>query len=243
MRIDIYSKSLIIVFVLTVALIGFVSLKNVHAQDKGSLALTQETQAAITPAMALTRLKEGNKRFVTGNMINRDLMSQVEQTSTGQYPMASVVSCLDSRIAPEYVFDQGIGDIFVARIAGNFVNDDILGSLEFASKIARSKLIVIMGHTECGAIKGACDGAELGLLTTSTLSNIKPAVEAIKPLHKHTNSGNAKFVQDVAIKNVKLNMQKLPDRSQILHEMLEKGEIKLVGAMYDVRSGKVTFYE
>jgi carbonic anhydrase len=125
------------------------------------VALTREAQAAITPARALQMLKEGNERFVGGNPTERDLLAQVEQTSKGQFPFAAIVSCLDSRIPPELVFDRGIGDLFVARVAGNFVNDDILGSLEFATKLSGAKLIVVMGHTECGAIKGACDAAQL----------------------------------------------------------------------------------
>jgi carbonic anhydrase len=152
------------------------------------------------------------------------------------------VSCLDSRIPPEIVFDQGVGDLFVVRVAGNFVNDDILGSLEFATKLAGAKLIVVMGHTECGAIKGACDAAQLGLLT-ATLANINPAVTAVKGDYKPRSSKNTQFVQAVSEMNVTLTMQKLRDRSVVLREMLDKGEIKMVGAMYDINTGMVTFYK
>ena len=162
---------------LTVAITSFVTSGAVLA-DSASNALTQEAQAAITPAKALEMLKQGNERFVSGKAIERDYLAQVKQTSKGQFPFAAIVSCLDSRFPPAIVFDRGIGDLFVARVAGNFVNDDILGSLEFATKLAGTKLIVVMGHTECGAIKGACDGAQLGLLTT-TLANINPAVKAV----------------------------------------------------------------
>ena len=191
---------------------------------------------------ALEILKQGNERFVSGKTVKRDLLAQAKQTSKGQFPFAAVVSCLDSRTQPEYVFDQGIGDIFVARVAGNFVNDDILGSLEFATKLVGAKLIVVMGHTECGAVKGACDAAQLGLLT-ATLANINPAVKAVRGDYKPRSSKNAEFVQAVAEMNVQLTMQKLRVRSVVLREMIDKGEIGLVGAMYDLISGKVTFYE
>ena len=206
--------------------------------DGGSNALTQEQQAAITPAKALSMLKQGNQRFVSGEMTNTDYVAQVKQTSAGQFPFASIVSCLDSRIPPAIVFDRGIGDLFVARIAGNFVNDDILGSLEFAAKLAGSKIILVMGHTECGAVKGACDGAQLGLLT-ATLANINPAVQAQAGNYSPANSSNDKFVDAVAEENVRLNMKKLRDRSVVLREMIDKGEITLVGAMYDIDTGKV----
>jgi len=211
-------------------------------QAESSATLTREAQAAITPGKALEMLKQGNQRFVSGKTLKRDLLAQVKQTSEGQYPFAAVVSCLDSRIPPEVVFDRGIGDLFVARVAGNFVNDDILGSLEFATKLSGAKLIVVMGHTECGAIKGACDAAQLGLLT-ATLANINPAVMAVQGEFTTRSSKNPEFVQAVAEMNVKLTMQKLRDRSIVLRGMLDKGEIGMVGAMYDVSTGKVTFYK
>ena len=229
------------VLTLTVALTGFVATGAVHAET-ASVALTREAQAAITPGKALEMLKQGNERFVSGKAIERDYLAQVKQTSKGQFPFAAVVSCLDSRIPPAIVFDRGIGDLFVARVAGNFVNDDILGSLEFATKLAGAKLIVVMGHTECGAVKGACDAAQLGLLTT-TLANINPAVKAVQGDYTPRSSQNAKFVQAVTEMNVQLTMQTLRDRSVVLREMIDKGDIGLVGAMYDVSTGKVTFYE
>ena len=224
-----------------VAVMCFSLAFGVIQANAADVALTREAQAAITPSKALEMLKEGNKRFVSNKLRKRDLMAQVKKTSKGQFPFAAIVSCLDSRTQPEYVFDQGIGDIFVARVAGNFVDDDILGSLEFATKLAGAKLIVIMGHTECGAVRGACDKAQLGLLT-ATLANINPAVEAVQGDYKPRNSQNEKFVQAVTEKNVKLTMQKLRTKSIVLREMIDKGEIGLVGAMYDVRTGKVTFY-
>ena len=211
-------------------------------QAGDSAALTREAQVAITPGKALEMLEEGNRRFVSAKTLARDLPAQVRQTAKGQYPFAAVVSCLDSRIPPEIVFDRGIGDLFVARVAGNFVNDDILGSLEFATKLAGAKLIVVMGHTECGAIKGACDGVQLGLLT-ATLANINPAVAAVQGDFATRSSKDAAFVQAVAEMNVQLTMQTLRDRSVVLREMLDNGEIGMVGAMYDVGTGKVTFYK
>ena len=179
---------------------------------------------------------------MSGKALKRDILAQVKQTSEGQFPFAAIVSCLDSRIIPEIVFDQGVGDLFVARVAGNFVNDDILGSLEFATKLAGAKLIVIMGHTDCGAIKGACDMAQLGLLTAA-LANINPAVEAVKGDYTPRSSKNTNFVNAVAEMNVQLTIKKLRDRSVVLRKMLDNGEIGLIGAMYDISSGKVTFYK
>lgn len=226
----------------THALLLVLALTWIGQANADDVALTREAQAAITPARALAMLKEGNERFVKGEGVAQDLLAQVEQTSKGQFPFAAIVSCLDSRIPPEMVFDRGIGDLFVARVAGNFVNDDILGSLEFATKLAGSKLIVVMGHTECGAVQGACDRAQLGLLT-ATLANITPAVDAVKGSYDPRSSKNADFVQAVSEMNVKLTLEKLRERSVVLREMIDKDEIDLVGAMYDVGTGKVTFYE
>jgi len=230
-----------IVFTLVAALTTFIAPGVVRADSAGA-ALTREAQTAITPAKALEMLKQGNERFVSGKSIQRDYLAQVKQTSKGQFPFAAVVSCLDSRIPPAIVFDRGIGDLFVARVAGNFVNDDILGSLEFATRLAGAKLIVVMGHTECGAVKGACDAAQLGLLT-ATLANINPAVKAVKGDYTPRSSQNAEFVQAVTDMNVLITMQTLRDRSVVLREMIDKGEIGLVGAMYDVSSGNVIFYD
>jgi carbonic anhydrase len=194
----------------------------------------------MTPEQALQMLKEGNTRFTSDNMIHRDLLAQVDQTGSGQYPFAAVVSCIDSRIPTEIVFDQGVGDIFNARVAGNFVNTDILGSLEFAAKVAGSKAIIVMGHTECGAVKGACDNVKLGNLTPM-LANILPAVEGVTDVPGERSSGNAEFVQQVADLNVELTIDKIMSDSEILKEMYDNGELAIVGAMYDVHSGKVTF--
>ena len=209
--------------------------------DRVTSVMTRDAQANITPAKAVTMLEEGNARFVSGNATDYDYIAQIKQTAKGQFPFATVLSCLDSRIPPEIIFDRGIGDLFVARVAGNFTNDDILGSFEFAARLAGSKLIVVMGHTECGAVKGACDVAQLGLLST-TLASINPAVTAVEGYDPRT-SENTAFVQAVTEMNVRLTMKTLRDRSVVLRQMIDSGEIKLVGAMYDVSTGKVTFLE
>ena len=212
------------------------------AQAQRIDALDKSAQDAITPAKALEMLKEGNERFMSGDMLDRNLTSQVSQTSTGQYPHAVVLGCIDSRVPPELVFDQGIGDIFTPRIAGNFVNTDILGSMEFATKVAGSKLIVVLGHTSCGAVKGACDHVELGNLT-HLLGNIMPAVYSVDEVIGERNSSNDKFVNDVAHANVELTVQNILDRSSIMRELVESGELMVVGAMHDVKTGKVTFMD
>jgi carbonic anhydrase len=205
------------------------------------LTQTQETQTKMTPAEALSKLKEGNARFTANRKAGRDLLEQVRITGEGQYPFAVVLGCVDSRVSPELVFDQGIGDIFSARIAGNFVNSDILGSMEFACKVAGAKAIVVLGHTNCGAIMGACDNVQLGNLT-GMLSKLKPAVEAVSAPERAHNSQNADFVQQVADKNVELTIEEIKKQSPVLNEMLEKGEIAIAGAMYDVETGQVNFY-
>lgn len=202
---------------------------------------TQDSQAEVTPDLAVQLLKDGNQRFLDKSILNRSFDKQIELTSKGQYPFAAIVSCIDSRIPTEIVFDQGIGDVFNARVAGNFVNRDILGSLEFACKLAGSKLIVILGHTSCGAVKGACDHAELGNLT-AMLDNISPALDEVKTSEATDRSSkNIDFVNEVAVQNVHLNIARLKMDSPVLNEMIENGEIKVVGAMYDVATGKVSF--
>jgi carbonic anhydrase len=206
-----------------------------------TLTQTAQTQATITPDIAIEMLKAGNQRFVNNKKINRDLLKQVKETADGQYPFAAVVSCIDSRIPTEVIFDKGIGDIFNARIAGNIVNEDILGSLEFACKLAGAKAIVVMGHTGCGAVKGACDDAQLGNLT-QMLDKIKPAVE-LTPTDEGEprNSANASFVNKVADKNVELTIQNIKKKSAVLNKMLQQGELAIVGAMYHVETGEITF--
>ena len=203
--------------------------------------MTKETQAATTPAEALKRLKAGNDRFVKGRTLHRNLPKQIAATAKGQYPFASVVNCLDSRTSTELVFDQGMGDVFNARVAGNIVNPDIIGSLEFASKVAGSKLIAVIGHTSCGAVKGACDHVELGNLT-GLLKRIEPAVKATpSATGEKRSSKNDAFVDRVAEKNVQLAIKSIRSQSPILRDMEAKGEIKIVGGMQDLHTGAVTF--
>jgi carbonic anhydrase len=205
-------------------------------------ALTKELQAAITPAQAVELLKEGNRRFVNNLRINRNLLQQANETSDGQYPFAVILSCIDSRTSAELIFDQGLGDIFSVRIAGNIINEDILGSMEFGCKVAGSKIIVVLGHTKCGAVKGACDHVEMGNLT-ALLTKLRPAVDDEGTVTENRNSSNPEFVEKVATINVKRTVKSIMERSTILKEMIEAGEIGIVGGNYDVSTGTVTFYD
>lgn len=202
---------------------------------------TKETQAQLTPDRAKETLLEGNRRFVENHGSQRDLLQQVKETSKGQYPFAIVLSCIDSRVPTELVFDQGVGDIFSARVAGNVVNEDILGSMEFACKVAGSKLIVVLGHTSCGAVKGACDHVELGNLT-GLVNKIQPAIESVS-YDGDKSSKNLEFVDKVAEKNVFLTIEEIQKKSNVLREMIENGEIGVVGGMYNVGTGIVEFYD
>lgn len=206
-------------------------------------AHTKETQSTMTAEKSLQYLKEGNQRFQNNLKANRNLLEQVNDTSDGQFPFATILSCIDSRVSAELVFDQGLGDIFSVRIAGNFVNEDILGSMEFACKIAGTKLIVVLGHTACGAIKGACDNAKMGNLT-KLIEKITPAVNAVSEPKDTSlrNSKNSEFVDSVSKKNVELTIDRIHAESPILTEMEKSGEILIIGAMYDINSGEVLFY-
>ncbi len=207
-------------------------------------AHTKETQTNLTPRAALEILREGNGRFIKNLRAQRDLLGQANDTRDGQWPFAIILSCIDSRTSAELIFDQGLGDIFSVRIAGNIVNTDILGSMEFACKVAGSKLIVVLGHTKCGAVKGACDHVEMGNLT-ELLSKIQPAVysESETTNIEKRNSENGKFVENVAAINVKRSVKNIIERSFIIEQMVEKGEIGVVGAMYNIETGKVEFYK
>jgi len=220
---------------------GLVSSECVaQAQPESCEVFTASRQQAETPGMALARLREGHARFLAGKTINCDLLAQVKATARGQAPFAAVVSCIDSRVPVEMVFDQRIGDLFVARVAGNFVNTDILGSLEFATKVAGAKLIVVLGHSECGAIKGAIDNVKLGNLT-ATLASIKPAVKAVTGIQGPHSSKNAALVQAVAEENVRLAARRLVERSAVLKAMVQKREIGIATAMHDVATGQISF--
>ena len=203
--------------------------------------LNKEMQAAITPSMAIKILKEGNIRFMNNLKANRNLLEQVNDTSDGQHPFAVILSCIDSRTSAELIFDQGLGDVFSVRIAGNIINEDILGSMEFACKVAGAKLIVVLGHSKCGAIKGACDHVEMGNLT-ALLSKIQPAVFDEKSVLDNRNSSNSEFVEKVASINVTRTVHAIVERSPILKEMIASGEIDIIGGMHTISNGEVVFY-
>jgi len=205
-------------------------------------AHNKETQAQMTPRKALQFLQEGNDRFINNLKANRNLLEQANETRDGQWPFATILSCIDSRTSAELIFDQGLGDIFSVRIAGNIVNTDILGSMEFACKVAGSKLIVVLGHSKCGAVKGACDHVEMGNLT-ELLSKIQPSVYQEKETTDNRTSKNSEFVENVAEINVKRSVKNIIERSFVLEQMLEEGQIGIVGAMHDIESGKVIFYD
>jgi len=200
--------------------------------------MTPERQD-LTPDQAIARLKAGNERLVGGKTINCDLVEQIKATAAAQAPFAAIVGCIDSRVPPELVFDQRIGDIFCARVAGNFVNTDIIGSLEFATKVAGARAIVVLGHNDCGAIKGAVDHVKLGNLT-ATLANIRPAVAASRAKGER-NAKNAAFVQAVAETNVKMAVAALTARSRVLKNRVAAGQLRIVGAMHDLATGRVNF--
>lgn len=203
--------------------------------------LTKEGQAAITPEQAFILLQEGNIRFINNLKTNRNLLQQANETSDGQHPFAIILSCIDSRTSAEIIFDQGLGDIFSVRIAGNILNEDILGSMEFACKLAGAKIIVVLGHSKCGAIKGACDHVEMGNLTT-LLSKIRPAIDEEDTISENRRSDNELFVDKVTQVNVRRVVNGIVERSPILKEMLGRGEIMIVGGMHELTTGKVTFF-
>jgi len=207
-------------------------------------AHTKESQASVTPQRALEYLREGNSRFINNLKANRDLLAQVNQTREGQWPFATILSCIDSRTSAELIFDQGLGDIFSIRIAGSIVNTDILGSMEFACQVAGSKLLVVLGHTNCGAVKGACDHVEMGNLT-ELLAKLQPAVYQERTFRdpEERNSKNTAFVENVARINVRRSVRSIVDRSFILEKMIEEGKIGVVGGMHNLDTGRVEFYE
>jgi len=203
---------------------------------------TKESQAALTPQQALDLLKAGNKRFAEGRMRNVDLREQARVTASGQFPYAVILSCQDSRTSSESLFELNKGDAFSIRVAGNIINEDVLGGMEFGVKLSGAKLIAVIGHTECGAIKGAIDNAELGNLT-ALLSKIRPAMKTIPANVQPGNSKNKTYVAMVAKENVLLAMRQIRERSPVLKEMIDSGQIRLVGGMQDLETGKITFYE
>lgn len=203
---------------------------------------SKETQGSLTPTSALDILKAGNERFVNNLKANRNLLQQVNETSGGQFPFATILSCIDSRTSAELIFDQGLGDVFSIRIAGNILNEDILGSMEYATKIVGTRVLVILGHTNCGAITGACNHIEMGNLTT-LLNKIKPAIVNETATKENRDGSNANFVKNVTEINVHLTIERVRKESPIIAELEQKEQIKIVGALYDVETGKVQFYE
>jgi len=204
--------------------------------------LTKEVRDSITPLAAVELLKKGNERFVSNLKFNRNLLQQVNETSEGQHPFAVILSCIDSRTSAELIFDQGLGDVFSVRIAGNIQNEDILGSMEFSCKVAGAKIVVVLGHTKCGAVKGACDQVQMGNLS-ALLAKMKPAIDVEKTVTENRNASNSEFVEKVASLNVRNTKKEILQNSPILKEMIEKNEIALIGAMYNVVTGEVEFYD
>jgi carbonic anhydrase len=208
--------------------------------ERRDLAAVKQHQAAATPAQVLDWLQKGNERFASGKQQPRDMLHDQQVTAAGQYPLAVVLSCIDSRAPAEFIFDSGIGDLFNARIAGNIADEDLVGSMEFACKVAGAKLVLVMGHTSCGAVKGACDQVQMGNLT-GLLNKIRPAVDAVKDVPGERNSKNMQFVEAVAETNVRLTVQRIRELSTILSEMEKAGQIKLVGCVYELETGRVRF--
>ncbi|HVE40291.1 MAG TPA: carbonic anhydrase family protein [Planctomycetota bacterium] len=223
-------------------LIGCASPEREPSQARADVrVLTREAQTAMTPADALQRLKDGNERFATGRSLQRDSSGEIHASAAGQHPFAAVVSCLDSRTSAELVFDQGLGAVFSARLAGNVLNDDVLGSLEFATKVAGAKLIVVVGHSGCGAVKGACDKVELGHLS-GLLKRIEPAVQATRDRVGADPGGkDPGFVNEVAREHVRRTVRQLQDESPILKDLVGRGSLKIVGAFHDLTTGRVVY--
>jgi carbonic anhydrase len=202
----------------------------------------KDRQEKITPDIAISYLKEGNMRFLNNLKINRNLLKQVSQTSEGQFPFATILSCIDSRTSAELIFDQGLGDIFSIRIAGNILNDDILGSMEYACRAAGSKLILVLGHTRCGAIISACNDLKLGYFT-NLLEKLQPAIHAETTTYKGRDGNHPDFIRNVSINNIRLTARSISERSRILRDMEAEGEIRIVGGLYMIETGAVSFLE
>jgi len=210
--------------------------------DLQSNVMTKEAQANLTPEQIIENLKEGNQRYVENNLTPRDYSAQVAKTAEGQFPEAVIISCIDSRIPVEKVFDKGVGDVFVARVAGNFVNEDILGSTEFGTAVAGSKVIIVLGHERCGAVKSAIDDVQMGNIT-AMLSKIKPAIRETENFEGEKTTANNEYVTEVVNNNVKLTIEEMRARSPIIAELERNGDIVIAGAFYDLDTGKVTFLD
>lgn len=203
---------------------------------------SKETQSSLTPELAFQILKEGNERFVRNLKANRNLLQQVNETKEGQFPFATILSCMDSRTSAELIFDQGLGDIFSIRIAGNILNEDIVGSMEFGTKVVGTKIILVLGHTKCGAIVGACNGVEMGSLT-GLLHKVQPAIDVEASVQENRNGSNVEFVNKVTLNHVQLTMKAIPEKSEIIRTLVQEGKLRIVGGVYNVESGIVDFFE
>jgi len=235
-------KTMRILFALLTLILVSSTTQAANSTPRVERVLSQEEQAALTPDQVFDLLKQGNQRFLSGTITSRDHSALVRSAADGQFPKAVILSCLDSRIPVEDVFDRGIGDIFVARVAGNFENTDILGSMEFATAVAGAKLILVMGHSDCGAIKAAIDGAELGNIT-AMLENIQPAIDSLASYEGDKTSSNPDFVHMVTQRNVQLTIEDIRERSPVIADLEKKGQVKIVGALYDMTSGTVEFID
>lgn len=234
--------------ILSVLVLSMMTVACTNAQQNTSEALdgeviTAEKQAAMTPVQILQGLKEGNERYINNNLTNYDYKAQIEATAGGQYPEAVILSCIDSRVPVEHVFDKGVGDVFVARVAGNTVNPDVLGSIEYGAAVAGSKLIVVMGHEACGAVKASIDEADLSDNADVLLERIHPAIESVRNYEGEASSSNASYVDQVVNTNVTMTIEEMLEESPVLKNLLDEGEIMVVGAYYDLDTGKVTFLD
>jgi carbonic anhydrase len=204
--------------------------------------MTKHLQQQLTPATSLLRLKEGNRRFLNQKMLHRDLIEQAIQTTSNQYPFAVILNCMDSRNVPEFAFDQGLGDIFVIRIAGNIINNDILGSMEYATSVVGSKLIIVLGHTSCGAIIGACKNIQLDHLS-GLIARIKPAISKAKQQLHQNQCSNPNLINEIAKDNVLMIMKQIPKQSRIIQKLITENKVAIVGGMYNIATGQVDFFE
>jgi len=240
MKYTTFYKSIIIVCML--ALNNSALAQDTQTIKPHAAIMTSEKQTGMTPQLILQRLKEGNQRFMNGQMKNRDLLMQAHLSSAGQHPVAVILNCMDARTPPEIVFDQGIGDVFALRIAGNIQNDDILGSMEFGTELTGAKLIAVIGHTSCGAIRGACQQAKLGHLT-SLLQKITPAInQAAKEQNTHDCTQSA-YINQIAKDNVLMVMKQIQNNSPVIAKLVQEGKLKIVGGMQDLSTGEVTFFD
>jgi carbonic anhydrase len=221
--------------------LGLSNCASIEKREIISSTKTQEQQQELSPWQALQKLKRGNERFLTNTQRERDLIAQVA-SSEKQFPFAVVLGCMDSRGSPEMIFDQGIGDIFTERLAGNVINADVLGGMEFGTKLSGAKLIIVLGHSSCGAVKGACDNAKLGNLT-HLLDKIKPAVNQLRKKDKNLSCENAQNINQIATNNIKNVIKQIKKESPVINSLIQAGEVGLVGAMHDLATGKVEFFE